>query len=60
MGASCRSGNSLEENVAFAVGVAAHVAASPGAGGCGCGCDDNRGAGSICDWAAKDRIIPQW
>lgn len=57
MGASCRSGNSLEENVAFA-GVAAQVA-PPVAGGCGC--DDKRGAGSIdCDCAAKYRIIPQW
>jgi hypothetical protein len=59
MGASCRSGNSLEENVAFAVGVAAHVVAPPVAGECGC--DDKRGAGSIdCDCAAKYRIIPQW
>lgn len=55
MGASCRSGNSLEENVAVFTDVVADAAAASG-----CGCDVNRGCSNNWDWAAKDRIIPLW
>ena len=44
MGASCRSGNSLEENVAVFADVVADAAAASGS--------------NNWDWAAKDRIIP--